>query len=333
MAYHFIKRTYMQGSVELYKDPSPSEFYRLITTHFGTYLRAVGQVERMPHHQLVTHYEEVRGDRLRKQDSHSRAYLRKHAHKMVDVARGIPIGDRTVMPVKGLLVKKQHTADTLENRYVKFTIERIVSKLENLKASIAKFKERQDDDTDLLGRLDDMTKKLQHKLKQPFWRGIGKLDRSVSSLVLQLGAGYRDVFQVYVTISKSIVLQGELYKMSVKDIATLYEYWTFLKLGRILQDKCDAVSQDIIQASTDGLFVNLQKDRSALRTYKHPQTGELITLRYQYSTGKSVPTVTQKPDSMLSIGKQGKDYLFQYVFDAKYRIEVEEGKMPGPKAG
>jgi uncharacterized protein len=139
------------------------------------------------------------------------------------------------------------------------------------------------------------------------------------------------VFQVYITISKSIVLQGELYKMSVKDIATLYEYWTFLKLGSILQKRCTSVDQNIIQISNDGLFLNLQKNKSAKRKFINDDSGEEITLEYQYTAGQKGPTVIQKPDSMLSIAKKGKDYLYRYIFDAKYRINVGIHQTPGPK--
>ena len=67
-----------------------------------------------------------------------------------------------------------------------------------------------------------------------------------------MAPGYREVLHVYTTISKSIVLQGEIYKMSVKDIATLYEYWTFLKLGQLLAEKCMASSQDIVKVNSEG---------------------------------------------------------------------------------
>lgn len=331
LAYNFIKRTHLRGSAELFKDPSPAEFYRLIEKHFMDYERALASIEKHPHHQLVTTYKEVRGDRLRKQDSYSRAYLKKNVHKMVDVERGIPIGNRTVMPTKGLLIKKQHTVDTHENRYVKFTMERIVSKLEYLVAAIKKVFPEKETDTELISKLDVIIKTLRYKLRAPFWQNIDKLDRSINSLVLQMGNGYREVFQIYVTISKSIVLQGELYKMSVKDIATLYEYWTFLKLGSILQKYCISGEQNIIQISNDGLFLNLQRNKIAQRKFILPKTGEQIILHYQYKTGQHGPTVTQKPDSMLSIEKQGKDYLFQYIFDAKYRIKVGKNMIPGPK--
>lgn len=331
LAYHFIKRTHLRGSAELFKDPSPSEFHRLIEKHFIEYERAIAFIENRPHHQLRTTYEEVRGDRLRKQDSYSRAYLRKNAHKMVDVTSGIPVGNRTVMPTKGLLLRKQHTVDTHENRYVKFTMERIVSKLENLVAAIRKTFAIKETDAELISKLDNMITILRHRLRLPFWKGIGKLDRTVNSLVLLMGTGYREVFQIYVIISKSIVLQGELYKMSVKDIATLYEYWTFLKLGAILQKNNIIGDQNIIQMSNDGLFLNLQRNRIAYRKFIHPETGEQITLQYQYTAGQHGPTVTQRPDSMLSIEKKGKDYLYQYIFDAKYRINIGENMLPGPK--
>lgn len=333
LAYHFIKRTYLQGSAMIYKDPSLSEFYRLMQLHFEQYIQAIDRIERASHHQLKKSYVEVRGSQLRKPDQRSLAYLLRNSNRFEDVPNGIQICDRTVMPSRGLLMKKEHTADTHENRYVKWTMERIIIRLKELKRVIedaytwgySKL------DNELNGKLEQMISGIEKRQKNTFWRTIGKLDRSIISLVLQMAPGYREVLVVYTTISKSIILQGEIYKMSVKDIATLYEYWTFLKLGQILAEKCEQRSQDIVKVNTDGLFVNLDKSKTAERKYVHPVTGEEITLKYQYDTSSNkVPTVQQKPDSMLSIGKKGKDYQYQYVFDAKYRIDFETSSMPGP---
>ncbi|MFH7519294.1 nuclease domain-containing protein, partial [Pseudomonas syringae group genomosp. 7] len=77
-----------------------------------------------------------------------------------------------------------------------------------------------------------------------------------------------------------------------------------------------------------------EKSKRAERRFKNIHTGEDIILEYQYSTSKKdVPTVQQKPDSMLSIGKIGKNYNFQYFFDAKYRIDFgeDETSRPGPQ--
>lgn len=143
------------------------------------------------------------------------------------------------------------------------------------------------------------------------------------SLVLQMAPGYRDAFQIYLTVSKGLMLQGNLYRMSVKDVATLYEYWTFLKLGQILGRKYKLVSQDIVQVNRDGLFVNLKADQTATRKFKHPVTNEEIILAYQKKEN-SLPTVSQIPDTMLSIEKKGKGYKYHYIFDAKYRIDYAQ---------
>lgn len=97
------------------------------------------------------------------------------------------------------------------------------------------------------------------------------------------------------------------------------------------------ISQDIIQVNREGLFVNLEVNKTAERVYQHPVTKERIILTYQKYEG-NLPTISQKPDTMLSISKKGKDYTFNYIFDAKYRIDyAQEGssyrknyKTPGP---
>ncbi len=339
LAFHFIRKTYLGARVKLDGKPSRSEFYRLISQHFDQFIQAVNRIERQPHHLLQKTYEKVRGDQLNKLDTRSRSYMQKRPHLFTEVSNGIHINNKTLMPTEGLRVKKELTFDTLENRYVKWMMQRITHKLYDLLKTLRNRNSRWEvePDADLLDKILEMIKQLEGKLKSPFWKGIKKLDRSILSLVLQMAPGYRDAFQIYLTVSKGLMLQGKLYQMSVKDVATLYEYWTFLKLGQILDKKYQLVSQDIIQVNREGLFVNLQTNRSATRKYKHPYTKEDIILTYQkYESG--LPTIPQKPDTMLSIAKKGKGFTYNYVFDAKYRIDyAQEGsyyqkryKQPGP---
>lgn len=339
LAFHFIRKTYLGARLKLEGDPSKAEFYRLISEHFHQFLQAVTRIEFQPHHKLEKTYEKARGDQLRKQDSVSRNFLRKRANVFVDVSKGIDVYGRTVMPSEGLKIKKELTYDTLENRYVKWMIERIKQKLDDLLDSIVSKNRwtREKPDYDLVEKIESMSKQLKSKLNSPFWKSIGKLDRSVMSLVLQMAPGYRDAFQIYLTVSKGLMLQGKLYRMSVKDVATLYEYWTFLKLGQILGRKYKLISQDIVQVNREGLFVNLEANKTARRIFRHPVTNEEIILAYQ-KRETSLPTVSQIPDTMLSIEKKGKGYKYHYIFDAKYRIDYAQEdsyyqkryKTPGP---
>lgn len=337
LAYHFVQRTYVLGEAKHYKDPTLGEFYRLFSVHIENYKKAIEQIERMPHHQLTKQYIEVHGERLRKQDSRGVAYLRKNARQFVEMpnGKGIDIAGKNMMPTKGLLIKKEQTFDTLENRYVKWTMQRILSRVHALIKVLEKVIKSKDKthviSLDLVKDLKSVESRMQMRLNSPFWRSIGQLDRSVQSLVLQMAPGYREIHQIYVILAQSIVLQGELYKMALKNIWQLYEYWTFLKLGQILTKECHALTQNVIEFNSNGLYVNLTDGQRVERTFEHKVTGETISLVYQYDTGKRVPTVQQKPDSMLSIAKKGKNYEFQYIFDAKYKIDFNSKLGPSPQ--
>ena len=337
LAYQFVQRTYVLGEAKYYKDPTLGEFYRLFSVHIENYKKAIEQIDRMPHHQLTKNYIEVRGERLRKQDSRSYAYLRRNARQFVEMpsGKGINIAGKNFMPTKGLLIKKEQTFDTNENRYVKWTMQRIMSRLHALIDIIDRRKTSKDKtnviSNDLIMNLKQEEYELQKRLNSSFWRSVGQLDRSVHSLVLQMASGYREVHQVYAILAQSIVLQGELYKMSLKNIWQLYEYWTFLRLGKILSETCHGLTQNVIEFNTTGLYINLTDGQRVERTFEHRITGEKISLVYQYDTGKRVPTVQQKPDSMLSIAKKGKNYEFQYIFDAKYKVDFSNDKGPSPQ--
>ena len=333
LAYSFIKRTYVTASLKQYKDPTLSEFYRILEQHVEEYFKAIEQIERFPHHQLITTHELVRGEKLRKQDSFGRSYLRKNAGVFVETTNGIELAGKKVMPTKGYLSKKIQTYDTHENRYVKWTMQRIISRLNSLSEKLQKIIKNNENSIYhiTLERINTWKVMLNKLLNKPFWREIGKIDRSVYSLVMQMGIGYREVFEIYTILSQSLILHGEFYKMSLKDVATLYEYWSFLKVGQILAGKCKVISQDIVQIKSDGVYVNLSADHAATRIFEHPQTGEKIELKYQYHSGRNSQTVDQRPDTMLFISKAGKDYAFQYILDAKYRVDLE-GKV-GPMNG
>ncbi|ULM99814.1 restriction endonuclease-like protein [Peribacillus frigoritolerans] len=339
LAFHFIRKTYLGANIKLEGKPSRTEFYRLMTKHFKQFIQAVNRIERQPHHILETSYVRARGDQLSKSDSYTRKYLQKRSQSFMEVENGIRINGKTVMPREGVKPKKELRYDTMENRYVKWMMDRLIHKFDDLLSALMNKNKRwkEEPDAELLLRLNQMKQQLESRKNNVFWRSIGRLDRSVMSLVLQMAPGYRDAFQIYLTVSKGLMLQGKLYQMSVKDVATLYEYWTFLKLGQILNSKYTLLSQDIVSVNRDGLFVNLEANRTAKRVFEHPVTKEKIELIYQ-KYEKDLPTIPQKPDSMLTIEKKGKNHSYNYVFDAKYRIDYAQPesyyqsryKTPGP---
>ncbi|MBO8157853.1 MAG: DUF2357 domain-containing protein [Bacillaceae bacterium] len=332
LAFHFMKKTFLGASKISSDKPSLVEFYQLLNHYFDRFVQSIRQIERQPHHELQNHYRKVRGDQLRHLDSWSRNYLRKQPNLFKEVSNGVQLGDTIVMPEKGYHIKKVLSYDTLENRFVKFVIQRLVNKIENLRKKVEQYiQNNPDGHLTIIERMNHKQKSLEAILKQPFWRGISQLDRSVMSLVMQMQPGYRDAYRIYLVLSQGLSLQGEMFKMSVKDVATLYEYWTYLKIGQILNQKYDPVSQDIVKVRRNGLFVDLDQTKKAKRVFKHPKTGERITLSFQKRLYP--PTSPQKPDIMLEIEKKNTTHTYQYIFDAKYRIDfgdLDDTKCPGP---
>jgi uncharacterized protein len=193
LAFHFIRKTYLGANIKLDGNPSQAEFYRLMTKHFQQFIQAINRIERQPHHTLDTRYVRARGDQLGKIDNYIRKYLQRRT-QFVDVEHGINIHGKTIMPREGVKAKKELVYDTIENRYVKWMIQRLGDKVADLILTLENPNKRWkiEPDKELIDRLVKMKDALQSRVKSHFWKNIGRLDRSIMSLVLQMAPGYRD---------------------------------------------------------------------------------------------------------------------------------------------
>lgn len=162
------------------------------------------------------------------------------------------------------------------------------------------------------------------------------------TLVLQMAPGYREVYRCYLMLLKGLSIQGDLLRLSMKDVAQLYEYWCFLKLNQLLGQKYKLVKQDIIKVNRNGIFVTLDRSQSAKMVYENPVNGEQFILYYNaIPSSDRTPTLSQRPDNVLTLKKKdaGKIKEYKYVFDAKYRLNpAYEGtsyhrtyRQPGPE--
>jgi uncharacterized protein len=334
LAFHFIKKTFLGASNHLSENPSLTEFYRLIEFYFQSFIKSIQRIEEQPHHQLLTEHQMVRGERIKRLDSKGRKHLRSNPQLFMEADNGLVLHDKPVFPVKGLNAQKTITYDTLENGFVKWMMERLTHKLADLaaKISIQSGRYERKVDEELLLKVKGMQGTLKAYLNKPFWKGISSVDRTVTSMVIQRKIGYRDAYKIYLVVTRGLMIEGELFKMSMKDVATLYEYWTYLKMGQILRTKYVREYQDVVAIRHGALFVDLDQTSNAKQVFKHPQTGERIVLSFQKREGK-VPTVTQKPDIMLEVEKKYSHNLYHYVFDAKYRIDFGFGSDQAEKVG
>ena len=147
---------------------------------------------------------------------------------------------------------------------------------------------------------------------------------------MQMSPIYMKFYKLYLILQTGLFIWTGLFNISNNNIAELYEYWCFIKLGSLLKLRHELIyeeSKDLL--NKESLFVTLKKGKASTLRFKHHEKGEVFTL--SYNQVERTPTVTQKPDNILSLNNHGKTGSYQYILDAKYRIEHEKGEVEVPK--
>lgn len=182
-----------------------------------------------------------------------------------------------------------------------------------------------------------MSRELRRLLSTTFLSEVSERNAAKSmSLVFGMAPGYRELYKYYLMLQNGISVGGDIFHMSVRDTALLYEYWCFIKLYDILRSRYTLKSPDIIKVDRKGVTVDLVKGRPSRMTFLNTKTGERIYLAYNPSESVT-QTVNQRPDNVLELEKKGSSTSYKYVFDAKYRIEMNPDGLyypdtkPGPK--
>lgn len=108
--------------------------------------------------------------------------------------------------------------------------------------------------------------------------------------VSDLAPAYRALYQAYQQMQRILVIHGDVFRLSTRDIAQLYGYWCFLTLVSILKEKCQLVGQDVIRREPDGITVALEPGKLSQLTFRHPADGKTIVLSCR--PGKSETVIT-----------------------------------------
>ena len=328
-ALSFMKKTYRMFAVGERRSSLLSVYFQILTVIFKDFMNAVNRITTVPHHKLITEHYVLPVHKAKRMDRISEKWLVKHADQLT-VEAG------KVMTDKVLAATKQVTYDTSENRMVKFILTSTVKKLETFKKRYLGSDQQAEEH--VINAATSMIREVRRALNMSFFSEVSDYTASQSmSLVFGMAPGYRELYKYYVMLQKSLSVHGDVFKMSPKDTAQLYEYWCFIKLFSLLKNHPDYKLQtpDIIKVDNNGITITLVKGEKSEARFLSPN-GELITLVYNPSEAKT-QTVNQKPDNVLELKKSGTNVTYKYVFDAKYRIEQNPDSNfypdvnPGPK--
>lgn len=330
LAFDFLKKTYLWASTKETVGNSFTEFFSIINIIFEKLVGAVNIVLQSPHHVLQSECMVVPFHKMRRSNASTIKWLeRKPYHLVKD-------GD-SYIPYKALNTKKTVCFDTFENRFIKYILRTVLKRIVQFKESY--LSQEKNSDNYVLQTIDRMQREIQKLMEFSFLRNVGELHTlNTFSLVLNMASGYKDVYKYYLILIRGLSIHGDLFKVSIKDLATLYEYWCFIKLNSLFRKKYKLLSQDLVKVDYRGLTVALRKGSSAKVSYENPRNGEKFTLVYNPSY-RNLPTVSQRPDSILSLEKQKSKTKYAYIFDAKYRINPaldgstykRSYRLPGPE--
>jgi len=290
------------------------------------------QILRRPDHAYLQFEESVHPSRgLRASRSLSRELVAPG--RRVALPAGRTVGGGETIPERVSRVVHQETLDTIPNRFVLYALrswrnlaEQVLDALGDVDSAAATRGRRE---------ATYVRERMERILSNPLFADVGPLDHFPSSnQVLQRRDGYRDVYRAFLQgeVASALTWEGgeDLFGAGQRDVATLYEYWTFLELARVIESipGFQMDRRGLFKLSKDEMSLNLGQGRSTVLKGHGHMRGRRLDLKLWYNkeffrphgswSGKMtpdcslritpVPAITSAPDTWLH-------------FDAKYRVD------------
>ena len=245
--------------------------------------------------------------------------------------------------------RKRESFDTAPNRFVKYALTRFRQLCIDVIDILAS---KTGEQATVANEAASFVKKLDGLLARPFFREIGTMTRlPLDNQTLQKREGYREILRAWLLTQAAASLNWtgneECYQGSSRDVATLYEYWIFIKLYGLLNELpqiqqigTDNEPDSFITSSKGEININLISGKRSKTRYKWtaPSGEELYVDLYYERTfqakDKSIASGSYsrqfRPDYTLAIYPSSfnkeEDAIMEgnvsYLhFDAKYRAE------------
>jgi uncharacterized protein len=331
LALEYLRSTYQLGHRAPSASPTELEWILLLRGVVDTLERALYHVARYPVWRLSRRPTHVRADRVRRVDAAVRSSIRRGrgAGRLDPLPSGHAV--RQWLPE----TRPTPTLDTPEHRWLAAQVTQIRRRVAQIRRA-----------TDVDGAGSRRRKALQDlehiearlaalSRLEPLARARGEPPAGFASLPLLRTPGYREAYRACIVLSLGLRIEGGPLRLSVKDLAVLYEYWCYLAtirlLGEITGERADL--EDLFTIRRAGIEVRLtQGSESKVSFAGHGD--RRILLRYNPLVDHPDTLIPQQPDLLLSIVDPGWPPL-ELVLDAKYRLDTSSSYRsrygtPGP---
>ena len=273
------------------------------------------------------------------------------------------IANLTSIPTKISSNRKVESVDTPENRFIKHILTSFQDFCESILPKLTRAKLTRESE-----EVQSFTQRLDNLVNQPFFKEINRPNSlKLNSPVLQRRSGYRELLRAWLRFHVTAQLswnpdnEENLFAGGKKDIASLYEYWVFFVLFKLLSDKYGKnTTKDpnqwidgLIVPDKHGLALTLQEGKKRAFKFTHRSDKRNLNIKFYYNRSfvgdkdydkdKRAGSYSKafRPDYTLSIWPsdlsqtmaEETESIVHIHFDAKYKVEYSFLKEEKPEEG
>lgn len=250
------------------------------------------------------------------------------------------------------ILNHKEAIDTEENKFVKHVISSFLQLLWNMEKSLQRKKKLSPSDTRLMRDIVSSKKALAKVLSHDLFVGLSELKTlNLGSPVLQRKPGYREILSTWIRFNASsgLIWSGglDVFGGGKKDVDSLYEYWVFFKLLKIVINvfKLAPINkEDLFEITEDGFSLKLKAGKCLLINGVCHLNGRSLNVKFAYNrvfnrkTGaqphSNYPeagtwTKIMRPDYTISVWPtevpedqaEYQELMAHIHFDAKYKFD------------
>jgi hypothetical protein len=328
LSFDILAPTYLRAE-EALRPPSPLFIFHYFKRNWKEIMEAYNTIVYQPYKRLVERDNFVRISQVKAIDGSVIHDIISHPERWekVKTQSPFPLAEKLKnrLPTMVLQREKYETYDVPENRFAKFFLQTLLNGLDDIMRAYEdqlkknEFKEVKEN----FGTLRDFLMSIQ--TMDVFVEAGEMRIFPANSTVLQKRDGYRELLKLY---REFLLSYCPLFKkieeaLAARDIATLYEYWCFFEIGKVLGEVINKGKPQQLN-----LEFSIEPDiRGGLRekTSIKFRNGEfeLIYNKMFEASKKGSYSVPMRPDFYLEIEEQ-KGNEEKIVFDAKFRFDEKD---------
>lgn len=250
------------------------------------------------------------------------------------------------LPESVRLNAPSETLDNPENQFVKYTFLKWRDVVSRIRDSLHDQKDNSVKNRGIK-ESEDLLQKIDSTLAQSLFKEVSDLSAfPSSSTVLQKRGGYRELFKAYVQFDAASKISWnrspDNYQAGQKDVATLYEFWAYLELAKVLSSLCAEPLNLSSLIDSDELSLTLKRGKKACLVGIIDRAGRKLKLElfFNKTFNRSEDpqegswSLNLRPDCSLCISILNESYLQHknvwLHFDSKYKIDSIESVLSNP---